>query len=119
VSAERIVVVGIGYVGLSLAVLLSQRHEVVAVDIDPERVAAVNRRESPLVDSEISHFFASKDLQLSASLDADEAFRDATVVIVATPTNYDSDTNSFDTATVESTIARAHSVNPNALIVVK
>ena len=118
-SAERIVVVGIGYVGLSLAVLLSQRHEVVAVDIDPERVAAVNRRESPLVDSEISHFFASKDLQLSASLDADEAFRDATVVIVATPTNYDSDTNSFDTATVESTIARAHSVNPNALIVVK
>ena len=116
---ERIVVVGIGYVGLSLAVLLSQRHPVVAVDIDPERVAAVNRRESPLVDSEISRFFASKDLQLSASLDADEAFRDATVVIVATPTNYDSDTNSFDTTTVESTIARAHSINPNALIVVK
>ena len=116
---ERIVVVGIGYVGLSLAVLLSQRHPVVAVDIDPERVAAVNRRESPLVDSEISRFFASKDLQLSASLDADEAFRDATVVIVATPTNYDSDTDSFDTTTVESTIARAHSVNPDALIVVK
>jgi len=119
VNDERIVVVGIGYVGLSLAVLLSQRHPVVAVDIDPERVAAVNRRESPLVDSEISRFFASKDLQLSASLDADEAFRDATVVIVATPTNYDSDTNSFDTTTVESTIARAHSINPNALIVVK
>ena len=110
---------GIGYVGLSLAVLLSQRHPVVAVDIDPERVAAVNRRESPLVDSEISRFFASKDLQLSASLDADEAFGDATVVIVATPTNYDSDTDSFDTSTVESTIARAHSVNPDALIVVK
>jgi UDPglucose 6-dehydrogenase len=119
VNDERIVVVGIGYVGLSLAVLLSQRHPVVAVDIDPERVAAVNRRESPLVDSEISRFFASKDLQLSASLDADEAFRDATVVIVATPTNYDSDTDSFDTTTVESTIARAHSVNPDALIVVK
>ena len=116
---ERIVVVGIGYVGLSLAVLLSQRHPVVAVDIDPERVAAVNRRESPLVDSEISRFFASKDLQLSASLDADEAFRAATVVIVATPTNYDADTDSFDTSTVESTIARAHSVNPDALIVVK
>ena len=111
--------VGIGYVGLSLAVLLSQRHPVVAVDIDPERVAAVNRRESPIVDTDISRFFASKDLQLSASLDADEAFRSATIVIVATPTNYDSTTDSFNTSTVESTISQACAANPDALIVVR
>jgi UDPglucose 6-dehydrogenase len=119
VSAERIVVVGIGYVGLSLAVLLSQRHHVVAVDVDAERVAAVNRRESPIVDSEISRFFASKELQLEATLDADKAYRDATLVIIATPTNYDSETDSFDTSSVESTIANAHASNPDALIVVK
>lgn len=117
--SERIVVVGIGYVGLSLAVLLSQRHPVVAVDIDPERVAAVNRRESPIVDTEISRFFASKELQLSATLDADEAFRGATIVIVATPTNYDSDKDSFNTSTVESAITQAFAANPNALIVVR
>lgn len=111
--------VGIGYVGLSLAVLLSQRHPVVAVDIDPERVAAVNRRESPIVDTDISRFFASKELQLSASLDADEAFRSATIVIVATPTNYDSTTDSFNTSTVESTISQACAANPDALIVVR
>jgi UDPglucose 6-dehydrogenase len=119
VRSERIVVVGIGYVGLSLAVLLSQRHPVVAVDIDPERVAAVNRRESPIVDTEISRFFASKELQLSATLDADEAFRGATIVIVATPTNYDSDKDSFNTSTVESAISQAFAANPNALIVVR
>jgi UDPglucose 6-dehydrogenase len=119
VGTERIVVVGIGYVGLSLAVLLSQRHPVVAVDIDPERVAAVNRRESPIVDTDISRFFASKELQLSASLDADEAFRSATIVIVATPTNYDSTTDSFNTSTVESTISQACAANPDALIVVR
>ena len=118
-GTERIVVVGIGYVGLSLAVLLSQRHPVVAVDIDPERVAAVNRRESPIVDTDISRFFASKELQLSASLDADEAFRSATIVIVATPTNYDSTTDSFNTSTVESTISQACAANPDALIVVR
>ena len=111
--------VGIGYVGLSLAVLLSQRHPVVAVDIDPERVSAVNRRESPIVDTDISRFFASKELQLSASLDADEAFRAATIVIVATPTNYDSTTDSFNTSTVESTISQASAANPDALIVVR
>lgn len=118
-GTERIVVVGIGYVGLSLAVLLSQRHPVVAVDIDPERVSAVNRRESPIVDTDISRFFASKELQLSASLDADEAFRAATIVIVATPTNYDSATDSFNTSTVEATISRACAANPDALIVVR
>lgn len=111
--------VGIGYVGLSLAVLLSQRHPVVAVDIDPERVAAVNRRESPIVDTDISRFFANKELQLSASLDADEAFRASTIVIVATPTNYDSATDSFNTSTVESTISQAFAANPDALIVVR
>lgn len=118
-SAERIVVVGIGYVGLSLAVLLAQRHHVTAVDVDPERVAAVNRRESPIVDTEISRFFASKELQLEATLNAPEAYRDATLIVIATPTNYDSETDSFDTSTVESTIANAHAANPEALIVVK
>ena len=118
-SAERIVVVGIGYVGLSLAVLLAQRHHVVAVDVDAERVAAVNRRESPIVDSEISRFFASKELQLEATINAPEAYRDATLIVIATPTNYDSETDSFDTSTVESTIANARAANPEALIVVK
>lgn len=118
-SAERIVVVGIGYVGLSLAVLLAQRHHVVAVDVDSQRVDAVNRRESPLVDAEISNFFATKELQLTAQTDAVAAFVDATLIVIATPTNYDSETDSFDTSTVESTISLARSVNVDALIVVK
>jgi UDPglucose 6-dehydrogenase len=99
--------------------LLAQRHHVTAVDVDPERVAAVNRRESPIVDTEISRFFASKELQLEATLNAPEAYRDATLIVIATPTNYDSETDSFDTSTVESTIANAHAANPEALIVVK
>lgn len=118
-SNPRVVVVGIGYVGLSLAVLLAQRNPVVAVDIDSSRVDAVNRRESPIEDADISRFFATKDLQLSATTDAVSAFRDADIVIVATPTNYDSATDSFDTTSVEETIELVNVTNPAALVVVK
>ena len=118
-SSSRIAVVGIGYVGLSLAVLLAQRNAVTAVDIDGSRVDAVNRRESPIEDAEISRFFAEKELQLSATTDAVPAFRESEIVIIATPTNYDSATDSFDTTSVEETIELVNVANPNALIVIK
>lgn len=118
-STSRIAVVGIGYVGLSLAVLLAQRNSVVAVDIDADKVDAVNRRESPIDDREISRFFAEKELQLSATTDAVPAFRDSDIVIIATPTNYDSETDSFDTSTVEETIELVNVANHDALIVIK
>ncbi|MFM6968220.1 MAG: nucleotide sugar dehydrogenase [Microbacteriaceae bacterium] len=118
-SSARIAVVGIGYVGLSLAALLAQRNTVVAIDIDSNRVDAVNRRDSPIEDSDISRFFAEKDLQLSATTDAVPAFRESDIVIVATPTNYDSATDSFDTSSVEGTIELVNVANPNALIVIK
>lgn len=117
--SPRIAVVGIGYVGLSLAVLLAQRHNVVAVDVDVARVDAVNRRDSPIDDPEISRFFAEKVLQLTATVDAVSAFRQSDLVIIATPTNYDSFTNSFDTTSVEATIELVNIVNQDALIVIK
>lgn len=118
-AVPRIVVVGIGYVGLSLAVLLSQRNRVVAVDIDDVKVEAVNRRDSPIEDADISTFFATKQLDLVATTDAAEAITDADIVIVATPTNYDSDADTFDTSSVESVIALVLEHNPSAFIVVK
>ena len=118
-STSRIAVVGIGYVGLSLAVLLAQRNSVIAVDIDDARVDAVNRRESPIDDLDISRFFAEKELQLTATTDAVPAFRDSDIVIVATPTNYDSATDSFDTTSVEETIELVNVANQDALIVIK
>ncbi len=111
--------VGIGYVGLSLAVLLAQRNPVIAIDVDSSRVDAVNRRESPIEDPDISAFFAEKDLQLTATTDAVPAFRESDIVIVATPTNYDSTTDSFDTSSVEETIELVNVANPGALIVIK
>lgn len=111
--------VGIGYVGLSLAVLLAQRNPVIAIDVDSSRVDAVNRRESPIEDPDISAFFAGKDLQLTATTDAVPAFRESDIVIVATPTNYDSTTDSFDTSSVEETIELVNVANPGALIVIK
>jgi UDPglucose 6-dehydrogenase len=119
VSSSRIAVVGIGFVGLSLAVLLAQRNTVVAIDIDSEKVDAVNRRESPFEDADISRFFAEKELHLTATTDAVPEFRAADIVIIATPTNYDSTTDSFDTSSVEHTISLVHETNPDALIVVK
>jgi len=118
-SSQRIVVAGIGYVGLSLAVLLSQKNEVVAIDVDPVRVDKVNNRVSPIEDVEISRFFAEKKLNLTATTDAVPAISAADIVIVATPTNYDSDADTFDTSSVESVIALVGEHNPNALIVVK
>lgn len=117
--SRRITVVGIGYVGLSLAVLLSRFHRVTAVDLSSERVDAVNRRESPIEDTEISRFFAEHDLNLNATTDGPSAFADSEIVIVATPTNYDTEADNFDTSTVEATIRLVNDINPNALIVVK
>ena len=118
-SSQRIVVAGIGYVGLSLAVLLSQKNEVVAIDVDPARVDKVNNRVSPIEDVEISRFFAEKKLNLTATTDAVPAISAADIVIVATPTTYDSDADTFDTSSVESVIALVGENNPNALIIVK
>ena len=95
----KIAVAGTGYVGLSLAVLLAQNHEVTAVDIIPQKVAMINNRISPIQDSEIELFFAEKELNLTATLDAKEAYQDADFVVIAAPTNYDPYKNFFDTST--------------------
>ncbi|MEL6362223.1 MAG: nucleotide sugar dehydrogenase [Pseudomonadota bacterium] len=118
-SKQKIVVAGIGYVGLSNAVLLAQHHSVTAVDIDQTRVDLLNRRICPIVDAELTAYLAEKDLDLTASTDAQAAYRDADFVIVATPTNYDPATNFFDTSTVEAVISEVISVNQDAAIVIK
>ena len=115
----KIAVAGIGYVGLSNAVLLSQHHEVTAVDISEERVALVNARKSPIVDAELEDFLAHKELSLTATTDGPSAYKDAEFVIVATPTNYDTKNNYFDTTSVEAVIAQVIAVNKTATIVVK
>ena len=115
----RIAVAGTGYVGLSLAVLLAGKHEVTAVDIVPEKVEQINQRISPIKDEYIEKYFAEKDLNLRATLNAEEAYMDAEYVIVATPTNYDSKQNYFDTSAVESVIDVVGKCNPNAVIVIK
>jgi UDPglucose 6-dehydrogenase len=118
-SSQRIVVAGIGYVGLSLAVLLAQRNEVIAIDLDSTKVDQVNNRISPIEDADISRFFAEKDLQLTATTDAVVAISTADIVIVATPTNYDPEADTFDTSSVESVIRLVLEHRPGALIVVK
>ena len=115
----KIAVAGLGYVGLSNAVLLAQHNTVVAVDIDAARVAMVNARKSPIADPDIADFLATRDLDLSATTDHAAAFRDADFIIVATPTNYDPDTNYFDTSSVETVVARALDINEDAQIVIK
>ena len=115
----KIAVAGTGYVGLSLATLLSQKHIVKAVDIVPEKVAMINARKSPIQDEYIEKYFADAQLDLTATLDACEAYRDAEFVIIAAPTNYDPQRNFFDTSAVESVIRQVMAVNPLAIMVVK
>ena len=115
----KIAVAGTGYVGLSLSVLLAQHNEVVAVDIVPEKIDLINSKKSPIQDDIIENYFAEKELDLTATLDAEVAYRDAEFVIVAVPTNYDSKRNFFDTSAVEAVIALVKKYNPDAIIVIK
>lgn len=115
----KIVVVGLGYVGLSNAVLLAQHNEVIGVDVSHERVDAVNARRSPIIDAELSKYLAEKDLKLSASIDLKGSLTGADYVIVSTPTNYDEKTNFFDTSSVEAAISRVIKTTPDVSIVVK
>lgn len=115
----KITVAGLGYVGLSNAILLAQKHDVVAFDVSAERVAMVNDRRSPIVDPEVEDYLARIPLSLTATLDATTAFAGADYVVIATPTNYDPRTNQFDTSTVETVARQCHAINPSATIVVK
>ena len=115
----KIAVAGTGYVGLSIATLLSQHHYVTAVDILPEKVALINARKSPIQDDYIEKYLAEKELDLTATLDAKAAYADADFVVIAAPTNYDSQTQHFDTSAVEAVIRLVTEVNPNAVMVIK
>ena len=115
----KIAVAGTGYVGLSIATLLSQHHHVTAVDILPEKVALINARKSPIRDDYIEKYLAEKDLDLTATLDAEAAYKDADFVVIAAPTNYDPVKNYFDTTHVEEVIDLVLEVNPDAVMVIK
>ncbi len=115
----KIAVAGIGYVGLSNAILLSQHNEVTAVDVFQEKADMINNRKSPIVDKEIEEYLAEKELNLKATIDGESAYKDAEYVIIATPTNYDPDKNYFDTSSVEAVVELVLKVNPNAVMVIK
>ena len=115
----KIAVAGTGYVGLSIATLLSQHHEVMAVDIIPEKVDLINYKKSPIQDEYIEKYLAEKDLNLTATLDAEAAYKDADFVVIAAPTNYDSKKNFFDTTAVEAAIKLVTQYNPDAIMVIK
>lgn len=115
----KIAVAGTGYVGLSIATLLSQHHEVMAVDIIPEKVDLINHKKSPIQDEYIEKYLAEKDLNLTATLDAEAAYKDADFVVIAAPTNYDSKKNFFDTSAVEAVIKLVIQYNPDAIMVIK
>ena len=114
-----VAVAGTGYVGLSIATLLAQHHKVLAVDIVPEKVEMINRRQSPIQDEYIEKYFAEKELDLTATLDAEMAYKEAELVVIAAPTNYDSQKNYFDTSAVEAVIELVLRVNPKAIMVIK
>ena len=115
----KIAVAGTGYVGLSIATLLAQHNEVTAVDIIPEKVEMINRRQSPIQDEYIERYLAEKELNLTATLDAEAAYKNAEFVVIAAPTNYDSRLNYFDTSAVENVIETVMRVNPDAFMVIK
>ena len=115
----KICVVGTGYVGISLAVLLAQKYEVVALDISKDRVESINKKKSPIKDTELEDFLKNKSLNLKSTINKNEAYENADYIIIATPTNYDSATGSFDTSTVEGVILDCIEINPKALIVIK
>ena len=115
----KVTVVGSGYVGMSLAVLLAQHNDVTVLDIDPERVDQVNRRESTVADADIEVFLKERELSLSATLDKQAAYARANFVVVATPTNYDPDTNRFDTSSVDLVVDEALAFARDALVVIK
>ena len=118
-SVKKIAIAGTGYVGMSLATLLAQHNQVTAVDIVPEKVEMINRRESPIADPEIEEYLRDKKLDLTATTDGDAAYRDADYVVIATPTNYDSKQNFFDTSAVESVINQVLALNAKAYLVIK
>ena len=115
----NITVVGTGYVGMSMAVLLAQHNSVIALDIHAERVARLNNKQSPISDAEIEHYLATRPLQLRATLDAQSAYQSADYVVIATPTDYDATTNTFSTQSVETVIQDVMRINPQAVIVIK